>query len=217
VSTVHVVAKGEHIAQIARKYGFENYTPLWEHPKNAELKALRATPFVLDVGDEIFIPDRVLLVFNRTTDASHDFTVSVDKLALHLRFLGPDTKPRPSQEVTIEVDPPETPTASVQRVQKLTTDGDGKVSVEINKSALVANVVVAKFDFAVHIGGLRPASSEEGLAQRLNNLGYFVPPPEDRDDDEVQSAIEEFQCDNGLKVTGKAEDVQSKIEELYGS
>ena len=218
MTAVHVVKAGEHIGAIALKYGFENFSVLWEHPENAELKSKRTTPFLLAPGDELFIPDHVRLVFSRSTDASHDIRVQVDKMALHLRLLGLDSKPRKYTPVVVRVDPPEAGAASAQAEQNLTTNGDGKVSVDMAKHVLVGSGQIEKLEFTMHIGMLDPIEEENGLAQRLTNLGYFVPADaEERDDDELQSAIEEFQCDHGLKVTGQRADVESKIKELYGS
>ncbi|MFZ5889485.1 MAG: peptidoglycan-binding protein [Myxococcota bacterium] len=215
---MHVVQSGEHIAQIALKYGYENFSVLWEHPQNAELKSKRGTPFLLAPGDELFIPDHVRLVFSRVTDASHDVVVRVDKLGVHLRLLGLDSQPRKQTPVTVRAEPPQTGQASVQAEQALTTDGEGKVSVEIAKHVTEGAVIIDGFEFAMHIGMLDPIEEDSGLGQRLTNLGYPVPAdPDDRDPDELQSAIEEFQCDHGMKVTGKREDVESKIKELHGS
>ncbi len=217
MTAIHVVKAGEHIGAIALKYGYENFSVLWEHPENADLKSLRKTPFLLAPGDELFIPDHVRLVFNRATDASHDIHVKVDKMALHLRLLGRDSKPRKETPVTLRVDPPQTSAASLQSEQSLKTNGEGKVSVDMAKHVLVGSLTLDKLEFAMHIGMLDPLDTDDGLGQRLTNLGYFVPADEDdRDDDELRSAIEEFQCDNGLKVTGKREDVENKIKELYG-
>lgn len=218
MTVVHVVKAGEHIGAIALKYGFENFSVLWEHPENADLKSKRGTPFLLAPGDELFVPDHVRLVFSRSTDASHDIHVHVDEMALHLRLLGLDSKPQKDKPVVVRVDPPETGAASVLAEQSLTTNGEGKVSVDMAKHVLVGSLQVGELEFAMHIGMLDPIEEDSGLAQRLTNLGYFVPPDlDDADPDELQSAIEEFQCDHGLKVTGQRADVESKIKELHGS
>ena len=43
MSTDHVVRQGEHLSQIAEKYGF-SYKALWDHAANAQLKKLRGNP-----------------------------------------------------------------------------------------------------------------------------------------------------------------------------
>ena len=230
---VHVVKRGEHIAAIASRFGFENFSTIWEHGSNAGLRALRDNPHQLLEGDELFIPDRTLPVFSRTTASAHDFRVQIDRIALNLRFLDLSDKPRSGVRVTLRVEPPETSSASNQPEQTPTTDGDGKVSVEIKKSAVVGSAVIEGHEFSLGIGRLDPLSSDTGLIQRLNNLGYFVPPDvegdgdgdgdesdadDDRDEDELRSAIEEFQCDHALKVTGTLDGpTEAKLLELHGS
>jgi hypothetical protein len=256
VTAVHIVQSGEHIGVIANSFGFENFSELWDHPNNAALKELRKSPFLLAPGDELFIPDRTLLVFSRNTAASHDFKINIDRIQLQLRLLGQDAKPLKDAKLKLQVDPPESGAASSQREQKLTTDGAGKVVAEISKTCLVGGLVVGGLEYELKIGGLDPIDTDTGLAQRLTNLGYFVPPFEEgvvqdagadapkpsaatsdadadadadgTDDepapppptsDELRSAIEEFQCDQALKVNGKKDDAAmlAKLKELHGS
>lgn len=219
---MHVVQAGEHIAAIAAQYGVENFLAIWDHANNAELRAKRESPFILAPGDELFIPDLVQRVFDVATGAIHEFTVWVDKLGLHLRLL--DVMERPRRLTTVTVDAQGAPSEAK-------TDEDGKVVAEIPRTALVASVVVSASrttvagenvidtnEFVVRIGALDPVEEETGWVQRLNNLGYFVPAEEERTaGDEVSSAVEEFQCDHGLKVTGEMDGVtQAKLKELHG-
>ena len=128
MTATHIVEAGEHLGTIARKFGFENFSVLWEHPSNAAIKALRKDPTLLAPGDEIFIPDRVRLVFSRLTDASHDFKVHLDTLKLSLRLLELDGEPRKNARVVVRVETPETGGASSSNEQELVTDGDGNVT-----------------------------------------------------------------------------------------
>ena len=41
MSTTHVVSQGDCIVTIAKQYGFLKWQTLWDHPKNAGLKAKR--------------------------------------------------------------------------------------------------------------------------------------------------------------------------------
>jgi hypothetical protein len=231
VPVTHIVQQGEHISAIAARYGFENVSGILDHPSNAELKAKRAPSFVLAAGDQVFIPDRVMLVFSRTTASSHDFKVVVDTLQLRLRFLDLAFKPRKNESVQITVDPPDqSAAASLMATQDLQTDGDGKVFVEMDKRCLVGGIVIDGLDYAgeVKIGELDPIDTENGVAQRLTNLGYIVPPLEpdiapdlatERHDYDLRSSIEEFQCDQGMKLNAKHDDpaLQAKLLELHGS
>jgi N-acetylmuramoyl-L-alanine amidase len=231
VPATHIVADGEHIAEIAARFGFDNFSPLWNHPKNAQLKALRKSPFILAPGDELFIPDRVQVAFLRATASSHDVQVNVDRMGLRVRFLDLENKPRKGAKVALSVDIPSSGAASSQNAQDLTTDGDGKISIEISKSASVTDIIIDELEFAsgVKIGGLDPIDTKTGVAQRLTNLGYIVWPleqdldPEEaekRRDYDLRSSVEEFRCDNKLVPVKPEHDdpaFQAKLLELHGS
>jgi hypothetical protein len=232
VPAVHVVQPGEHLAAIATRFGFENFLHIWEDPNNAELKALRGTPALLAPGDQLFIPDRVQIVFSRSTASSHDFQANLDRVGFHLRLLDLAFKPRTGTDVEITVEAPSgTGDASVQPTQKLTTDGDGKVTVRIAKSATVAGVVVKGLQYAgeMKIGALDPIDTPTGVAQRLTNLGYIVPLPEqdakpdvakETFDYDLRSAAEEFQCDQGINPPNPdpmSAALKAKLKQVYGA
>ena len=179
VTAVHIVKPGEHIGVIAARYGFENFSEIWNHPDNAELREKREQPFILQAGDLLHIPDPVRLRFSRATAASHDFSVNIDRIQLQLRVLDLEAKPRANVEVTIEAEQPETGKASSSKSQQRTTDGDGKLQIEISKTCSIAELVVDQLEFEVQVGALDPIDTDTGLAQRLTNLGYFVPPFEE--------------------------------------
>jgi hypothetical protein len=216
VTAVHIVRAGEHIGSIAHQYGFENFSPLWDHPQNAKLKAARKDPFLLAPGDELFIPDRVQLVFDRVTQASHDIKVHVDKLTLKLRVLGVDGKPKKNTKVTLRVEPPKTG-GRREPEQTVTTDGDGNVSVNVATHVVDASFVVDEVEFPLHIGMLDPIDTDRGVEQRLCNLGYLQRRDDEPDPRELRLAIEDFQSDHELELTGKREDIEAKLEEVHGS
>jgi len=232
VPAVHVVQAGEHLAAIATSFGFENFLHIWDDPNNAALKALRGTPALLAPGDELFIPDRVQIVFSRSTASSHDFEANLDRVGFHLRLLDAAFKPRKGVEVEITVEAPtSTGEATVLPTQKLTTDGDGKLTVRTAKSATVAGVVVKGVQFAgeVKLGALDPLDTPTGIAQRLTNLGYVVPRPEqdakpevakETFDYDLRSAAEEFQCDQGINPPNPdpmSAALKAKLKQVYGA
>ena len=67
----------------------------------------------------------------------------------------------------------------------------------------------------IKIGYLDPVEEVSGQIGRLDNLGYF--PGDGTDEDQFKSAIEEFQCDNGLTVDGDCgPGTQAKLKEIHG-
>lgn len=212
----HIVKNGEHLGSIARDFGFENFSVLWEHPDNATLKQLRKDPMLLAPGDEVFIPDRVQLIFKRATAASHDFKVTIDTLTLTLKLVAFDGKPLANSKVKVRVEAPETGGASSQDEQELTTDGDGNLTVDVASHVDSGSIEIDGVTFPLSIGGLDPIETESGVAQRLSNLGYLVLDDDDLDPALLRLAIQDFQADNGLPTSGERADVAGKLAEVYG-
>jgi len=203
------------LGTIARKFGFENFSVLWDHPNNAALKARRKEPTLLAPGDEVFIPDRVRLVFSRLTDASHDFKVQLDTLKLNLRLLELDGEPRKNARVVVRVEVPETAAATSSSEQELSTDGDGNITLDIAAHADSGTIEIDGVQFPLRIGGLDPIDTDSGVAQRLSNLGYLVLSDEGLDPDDLRTAVEDFQSDNDMKVTGEPADIEAKLEQAH--
>jgi len=229
VTANYIVKPGEHLGHVAARFGFENFSVLWNHPQNAELKQKRESPLVLEPGDEVFIPDRVELVFSRATASSHDLQVHIDRVRLNLRFLDLQNKPRAGVKVILSVDRPETGAASSARTQTLSTNGDGKVDTTTTTTASVGEATIDDLEYELRIGALDPIESKNGVAQRLTNLGYIVWPREDdlpdeeadaRHDYDVRSAVEEFECDNHIQpIKGEFDNAtfKAKLRELHGA
>ena len=93
----------------------------------------------------------------------------------------------------------------------LTTDGDGAVQAKIPMSAQTGHFSVPdlEMEHELKIGELDPPDTEAGWRARLINLGYFggaLRDAQEGDDAKFWGwALEEFQCDQGLTVTGEAD------------
>ena len=224
MSTQHTVKQGEHVAGIATKHRIEDYLLIWDFPDNADLKKLRASPFILFPGDVLAVLDREEKTVNRPTGAKHRFTITVNRIKLRVKIL------------TLEGDPMTGATCKLAiesaAPAEVTSDGEGIVEKPIARTDKQGRLVLGDADFSLQIGALNPMSDDpdadpisqtpdnkdSGWAQRLTNLGYVVPPPEDRDADELRSAIEEFQCNQGLDVTGEQDaPTRAKLLEIHGS
>jgi hypothetical protein len=79
-------------------------------------------------------------------------------------------------------------------------------------------------DVPVEVLPLAGVETSAGALARLRNLGYFAGdlPGEasgaDEDPWAARSAIEEFQCDEGLAVTGEVDpDTQARLTKVHGS
>lgn len=218
MSSSHTVIQGECLSSIARRYGFASHAVLWDHPGNAGLKKLRMNPNVLFPGDSVFIPSRVLKAEAAETDVSHRFVLETEKLVLRLVLEDRYAKPLAQARCELQVD---------GRTVPLTADGDGRIETKIDPLATLASLTVhpkspaVAFTVPIDISHLDPVDETSGLRERLNNLGYCAGPvPAGTEEDSAavfQSAIEEFQCEHGLVVDGKAGPAtKAKLKQVHG-
>jgi peptidoglycan hydrolase-like protein with peptidoglycan-binding domain len=108
---------------------------------------------------------------------------------------------------------------------KLSTDGSGRLELEVPPGVGSGEVVLDGTGTTLHgvtipftISALPPESTILGQEARLNNLGYRAGTTADPTSPEFRSAVEEFQCDEGLTVDGKCGPVtQAKLRSVHGS
>jgi len=217
---LHRVKQGEHISSLAEKYGFADHRTIWNHPNNEELKQKRKNPDILMPGDSVFIPDRTIRIEMCPTDQRHKFKTHREPLKLRLvleRFYDRPIADRPCD-------------LFINTTQfHLSSDGNGLLEQKIPRSAENALLVVkdtvsingdkvpVTFQVPVRIGDLNPLEEPSGQRARLANLGYYRLNGEEIDPLEIRSAVEEFQCENGLTVDGVCGPMtQSRMKEVYG-
>ena len=196
----YTVQQGDHLSKIAKAFGFSDFHTIWDDPNNSELKRQRQNPNVLLPGDSLYVPDRKLREESRSTDQSHQFTMKT--VALKLRMILEDQY--------------ETPIANASCIltlgsdsRQVTTDANGQIeediSPDVHDAALVIQDAQTPLDntrIAIKIGDLDPVTEITGQIARLNNLGYFAGDVTSPDHVAMESAVEEFQCDNNLAVDG---------------
>jgi hypothetical protein len=215
MAVYYTVVQGDHLSKIAKDNGFTDYTIVWDHPNNSDLKKQRQNPNVLLPGDQVFIPDMEEKHESGATDKHHTFTV--DKKTLKLRLILEDIyeKPIAGAQCALLVD---------GQTYQLTTDGHGKLEQEIPLDAKEAYLTIrgdqtpfANDTIPIKIGHLDPLDELSGQVARLNNLGYFAGDLDGTDTDAFESAVEEFQCDNKLTVDGICgPNTQAKLKQVHG-
>jgi hypothetical protein len=212
----YIVKEGDHISGIADASGFSDYKTLWNDSNNSALKALRVNPNVLYPGDSVYVPDLVPSEFSKPTDQMHKFIVQQDPLVL--RLVLEDLYEKPIAKATCMLSVEGAPTTA-------TTDDDGKLEQAVSPSARSGNLVIRNGDtpfeaetFPLKIGFLDPVEEVSGQRVRLFNLGYYLGNPEKQDDEALESAVEEFQCDNNLTVDGDCGPAtRAKLKQVHGS
>lgn len=214
----YVVQQGDHLSKIATDHGLRLWETIWDHPDNAAIKQKRVNPNVLLPGDELEIPEREEGEESCATAQRHRFQAKTNGLILRVKTLDFGQAPVANAEATVWVG---------GDFQHLKTDGDGLVerTLPLNATAgrlrVVAAALAGTLDVPLGIGELDPVDEVTGQIGRLNNLGYDageVEPPADAITKErLKSAIEEFQCDQGLKVDGICgPNTQKKLKDAHG-
>ncbi len=209
---LHCVEQGEHLSRIARQHGFRNRDTVWSDPNNATLRDLRSNPNVLFPGDQIFIPERRDKVEVRSTNQIHQFVAKIEHLRLAIVVRDANGDPIPNEPCALSVTNPIGPISST-----LTTDQEGRVEEQIDSFVDAGEVRVRGQVYFLKIGNLDPVDQPSGQRARLANLGYYFGEQEDVDEDELRTAVEEFQCDYDLIVDGVCgPKTQKKLSEEHG-
>jgi hypothetical protein len=206
----YTVQQGDHLSGIAEQFGFQNPDTIWNHPNNAALKQLRKNPNILLPGDQVYIPDKTDKNAPAPTTKQNKFQLDLTKLKLNLKLQDVNGDPIASKPVTI--------TLEGQTVPPPSTDGSGQTSSTIKKSAKNGLLIVNGLEFPLLVGHLDPIDQQSGQIARLNNLGYEAGDTTTVDADAFESAVEEFQCDNGIKpVTGNCDaGTQGTLQKVHG-
>lgn len=199
----HTVEQGECMSSIAFAYGFF-WESLWNHAENAALKQLRESPFVLQPGDVVYIPEPRQRKVDAATELRHTFRRKGVPAVLRLQLLEM-TQPLADLPYVLEYGGKEVTG---------TTDGQGKIEVFLPPDTPQATLRVGEGDdirvYAIALRTLDPAREAKGIQARLANLGYYGGKVHGDLDAATIAAIEHFQRDHGLEATGQPDDATTK-------
>jgi hypothetical protein len=213
VTKRHVIEPGEHLAAVTEPAGHLAKT-VWQYRENDQLRRARKNPFVLKPGDVVVIPDVRERTEKVATGAAHTFVLERDELRLRFAIYDFDNTPIAGTKVVLEVDGDPV---------EATTDSKGVVERPVTAAAKAGHLKVPALDLDITlaIGRLEPAAELLGWRARLINLGYYRGKIEDAGPAATKFfawALEEFQCDFGLKVTGEPDSATiAKLESVHGS
>jgi hypothetical protein len=206
----YVVRDGEYLTQIAAREGHDPEA-LWNHPKNADLRAKREHMDVLCTGDVVIIPDdapRAGVPIRKGETNRYVMKVTKVTMSIVVRDGG-------------------TPLANERYVVKGagapiegTTDEAGKVTFAISVHVREAQIVLPDrgLHFPLHIGNMDPIGEPSGVVKRLSNLGFYTSPTgEGSADDALRAAIAAFQRAHDLTPSGALDDAtQRRLVEAHG-
>ena len=211
----YTIKQGDHVSSVAKDAGFTDYLTIWNDPNNADLKKKRQNPNVLLPGDLLYLPDRDLKEESRGTEKRHKFVAHRPPLKLRLVLEDLFEKPIANAKCDLSMD---------GQLLKVTTDGKGQIEQPLRPEVHAALLTIKdsqtpfnNVEIPIKIGHLDPVDEVSGQVVRLNNLGYFAGDIAVSDPAQFESAVEEFQCDNGLTVDGKCgTGTQAKLKQVHG-
>ena len=194
--TDHEVQQGECLLTIAEDYGFL-WETLWNYPANSQLKDERKDPNVLRPGDILRIPDIRVKEYARATEKKHPFRKKGNRAKVRMQLLDYEHRPRKNVSYVANLD---------GELQRGTTDDQGYFVIRALPTAKNLRVEATEngetdlYEFS--LGHVDPVETMSGVRQRLINLGYNCAPGDGDIDDELTSAIKEFQRKTKLNDTG---------------
>ena len=197
----HIIREGEYLTQIAARLGARP-EDLWNHPKNAELRAKREHMDILRAGDILFLPDeppRVPLTLKKGT--ANRYTVTLPKVKLSLVLRDGDV-PLPNEPFVIK---------GAGALIEGTTDASGRLTVDISVRVREGEILLPKqgLSFPLHIGNMDPVREDSGVQKRLENLGFYSAPSsadEDAAAAALKAAVIAFQSAHQLEANGTIDD-----------
>src|ERR1043165_9582514 len=203
------IQQGDCASSIAYQRGFF-WETIWNHPRNADLKASRKDPNVLCEGDVLFVPDKDPGGVNRATEKRHRFVLKGVPAMLRLRFSeGGEPRRGGAYVLPIDGDP---------RSGKL--DDNGQLEEPIPPDAKSARLRLGgphAEEIELRLGTVDPITEVAGVQGRLNNLGFDAGETDGQMTPQTRSAIEAFQRRFGLSAEGALDQAtRDKLVQVHG-
>jgi N-acetylmuramoyl-L-alanine amidase len=191
---------GDCTSSIAFEHGFFAPT-IWNDAANSALREQREDMNVLAAGDVVTIPDKREKEEPIETGRLHEFKRRGTPARFRLQVMNVD-QPRADVAFKLRIDDKIT--------QEGTTDADGVIDVPLPPNAKRGLLTIEEAQYELRFGALDPVTSDLGARQRLANLGFLCKP--DAPEQDLRAALEAFQSQHELSVTGVADDeTQQKL------
>ena len=203
----YVTRQGDCIASIAARHG-ALIDDIWGHPGNDDLRAERGDEFVLAEGDVVWLPDLEPKTVSVATGGVHVFEVLGTRCDFEVQVRR-NGRPRKTEPWTLTID---------GETIEGQTDGDGWVRASISATAHRGMLVLAgsRLRLPLEFGDLDPLETTRGVQGRLKMLGYYRHEIDGDDGPWTAQAIRAFQIDQGLPLTGEADDATvQQLKEAY--
>jgi hypothetical protein len=206
VVETRIVETGDCVASLAHRHGLLPAC-VWEAPENAALRERRQDLYLLAPGDEVRIPARQARL--ETCPSGQRIWYRrrgvPERLLLELRDEG---RPRSDLPYELEVEG--------ELCARGTTDGAGRLEAWIPPEAREARLLLPDEVIHLALGALGPRGEDDGLCDRLENLGYLDSGA--REGDALVRGLTAFQQAEGLRPSGELDDpTRCRLVELYGA
>lgn len=206
----HVIKQGDYLTKLAFNHGFDA-EEAWNHEKNEEIRALRASMEMLAPGDVVHLPVAPKEGLPFTAGTTNRYRAKIPGVEVGLVFLDTDGSPMAGEPYTIE---------GAGAAAAGTSDDSGKVTVRVPVTTREVTILFPDRNLAhlVRIGDLDPPGEESGARQRLAHLGFLSSDAEAGDTGALAEAIRLFQVSRQLPETGAIdEDTIRALAEEHGA
>lgn len=193
----YIVRQGDYLTALAYRYGFQA-AEVWDHPKNADLKAARTHHDTLCPGDLLFIPKPEVRALDLHQGQPNEYAGEPPLVDVVLRY--GDTKGAWANE-PYEVEGLHEPT-------KGSLDGQGKVTLKVPVTTKTLGIRFPRKEHEENllIGGLDPVDVWSGAQQRLLALGWYHGSFTGKKDRQTQAALRSFQGASDLPTSGELDE-----------
>lgn len=214
----HTVAQGETLLRIAKQYGYQTSKALYNHPSNAEFKALRPDPNLIYPGDKITIPQKKEKFIPLRTNSINSFVVQNEKEYFRLQIIHEDGDDITGKRIVI--------TIGSQTIDTV-LPSNGLIEVELNENDSLTGQVdlYLKEDqsspsesFTAQVGHLDPIDTLSGVQARCNLLGFDCGTVDGINGSKTKAGVRDFQYEHDLEVDGIAgAKTKAKLQQVFGS
>lgn len=211
----HRVKQGECMNSIAKKYGFKQYSRIYDDSANDELRNKRPNPSILFPGDKVKIPEKTKKEESVSADSKHKFKVNGYRTHLRLLIEELDGTAIGGKAYELEIG---------KDVYEGTVGGDGLIEQEVIADAKKGGLTVWLDDekqkaccWPLEIGYLDPPETISGAQGRLNNLGFSCGPVDGIEGPLTEAAVKAFREKHSLSETGPlGDETKNKLKDIYG-
>ena len=207
----HRIEEGECVEKLGLRYGLDPEL-IWAAEENQALAEQRGAHTILDVGDEVFVPQRRAKLHDVKAGMRYVLALRPIESRLRVRFLDIFDDPRAGEEYVVAL---ETASGEVlpDREGKLDDEGflDETVPPDVTTAAVTLGAGGDEDVYTLRPSCLKPHNALKGAQDRLRNLGYHLEDEDGMLGDATRAALEDYQRRWGLDPSGELDDETAEL------